>query len=100
MSLDLDLSQLRLLTEGYLATLPPLEEEGLEVIPPILQRLLDQAQAQMGGSSFRLELGAEDAETLRAALHTQLEAAVEEGDIFALGELPGLIAQLERVAGV
>lgn len=99
MPIDIDLSQLRLVTEAYLATLPPVEEDALEVMPPILQRLLDQAQEQIGNSAFRLELGAEDAALLRDALHAQLDAAVEEGDIFALGELPGIIAQLERVAG-
>ncbi|MBO9542350.1 hypothetical protein J7643_17300 [bacterium] len=98
MPLDLDISQLRLLSEAYLATLPPVEEDALEVMPPILQRLFDQAQDQIGNNAYRLDLGAEDAGILRDALHSQLEFAADEGDIFALGELPGIIAQLERVA--
>lgn len=99
MPLNLDISQLRLLSEAYLASLPPVEEDSLEIMPPILQRLLDQAQAQIGGSAYRLDLSAADAGALVGALHAQLELAAEEGDIFSLGELPGIIAQLERVAG-
>lgn len=95
--LKLDLTQLRFLTEAYLSTLPETPDDELTEIPTVIQRLLDQAQSQAGSAHFTLTIGREDAAQLAAALAPQLEEAADSGDIFALGELQGLLAQLERI---
>lgn len=94
MHLKLDLQQLRLLIEAYTAFLPPTPEDELEVLPPLARKLLDQAQAQIGGERFDLELEAMEASDLFKILEAQLELAAAEGDVFVLGELPQILSQL------
>lgn len=95
-TLTLDVTQLRLLTESYLAGQPGGDDE-LGVIPPVIKSLLDQAQEQIGAARFALVLAPPEAAELRETLTLQLEEAAESGDIFALGELQGIITQLERL---
>lgn len=96
-TLTLDVTQLRLLTESFIATQPGAEDEdAIGVLPPVLKSLLDQAQAQIGAAEFTLRLTPAEATELREALTLQLDEAAETGDIFALGELQGIITQLER----
>ncbi len=95
-SLTLDVTQLRLLTDCYLASQPGSEDE-IGVLPPVIKGLLDQAQDQIGAVEFALTLAPREATELREALTVQLEEAAESGDIFALGELQGIITQLERI---
>lgn len=98
-TVTLDVPQLRLLTEGYLATRPGDEEqEAIGVIPPVIKSLLDQAQAQIGAAAFALTLAPHEVAELHEALTVQLDEAAETGDIFALGELQGILMQLERIA--
>lgn len=94
MHLKLDLQQLRLLIEAYTAFLPPTPEDELEVLPPLAKKLLDQAQAQMGGERFELDLATQEASDLFKILEAQLELAAAEGDVFVLGELPQILSQL------
>lgn len=99
-TLTLDVTQLRLLTEGFLASQPeeePSDEDLIGVLPPVIKKLLDQAQGQIGAAAFDLRLTTAEATELREALTNQLEEAAESGDIFALGELQGIITQLERI---
>lgn len=94
MHLSLDLQQLRLMLEAYMAFLPPAPEETLEELPPLAKKLLDQAQAQVGEERFELELETREASDLFKILEGQLELAAAEGDVFLLGELPQILAQL------
>lgn len=97
-TLTLDVTQLRLVTEGFLASKPGGEaEEEIGVLPPVIKSLLDQAQSQIGAGEFALRLSPAEAADLREALTVQLDEAAESGDIFALGELQGIITQLERI---
>jgi len=86
-------------TEGYLASQPGVEGElAIGVIPPVIKSLLDQAQQQIGADRFTLTLLPPEVADLQAALTVQLDEAAESGDIFALGELQGILMQLERIA--
>ena len=95
MHLTLDLPQLRLIVEAYMATLPRSESEEAEEMPALAKKLLDQAQSQVGEAQFEIQLEPSEAKELSQALEAQLELAAEEGDIYLLGEIPRLIAQLE-----
>lgn len=98
-TLTLDVPQLRLVTEGYMASQPGTESElGIGVIPPVIKSLLDQAQEQIGAAAFALTLAPHEVAELHEALTVQLDEAAETGDIFALGELQGILMQLERIA--
>lgn len=97
-TLTLDVPQLRLVTEGYLASQSAEQDEpAIGVIPPVIKSLLDQAQQQIGAAEFVLTLVPQQAAELREALTVQLDEAAESGDIFALGELQGILMQLERI---
>lgn len=97
-TMTLDMTQLRLLTEGYLTSQSDeAGEDEIGVIPPVIKGLLDQAQEQIGAAEFTLQVTPQDATELREALTQQLDEAAESGDIFALGELQGIITQLERI---
>ena len=98
-TLTLDVPQLRLVTEGYLARQPGGEGEmAVGVLPPVIKSLLDQAQQQIGAAEFTLTLLPQEVTDLHEALTEQLDEAAESGDIFALGELQGILLQLERIA--
>lgn len=101
--LTLDIPQIRILTDAILALKPelpeaPLDDERLPVeeMDPLINRLLSQAEAQMGAKRFTVKLDAADAQAVSEALSTYLDVAAEGGDIFLAAEIDGLLSQLVR----
>lgn len=94
MTVTLDLPQIRLLTESYLATQQPTPEGEIGSIPAPIRSLLDQAQAQSGAERYQIELTPSDAQMLAAALEGDLAAAAEAGDLFTMAELQAILSQL------
>lgn len=95
--IELDLADLRLLTEAFLVACPPPESQEGEVaqMDPLLQKILDQAQAQIEHPAYTLELEDAEAERLGEALACVLEDISEEGDLMMIGHLGELLSRLD-----
>lgn len=91
---NLDLAQLRLLSQVLVAEAPAAADDEIAPMPPLLASLLDQAQHQ-GPGPYVLELEDEGARTLFTALEGLLDDMAASGDILALGELHHMLAQLD-----
>jgi hypothetical protein len=94
MTLTLDLDQIRLLATLFLAEQEPTDEGVLGVIPAPLLAILDQAQTQTGAARYTVTLTPDEAAPLAAVVEQELEAAADEGDLFAMAELQSLLGQL------
>ena len=101
--LTLDIPQIRIITDALIALKPEATiEESEERLPveemdPLINRLLSQAEAQIGARTFTVRLASEDAQAVKEALSTYLEVAAEGGDIFLAAEIDGLLGQMEGV---
>lgn len=95
--IELDLTDLRLLTEAFLAACPPPEsKEGeLAQMDPLLEKILNQAQTQIEHPVYTLSLEDEEAERLSEALTCVLEDISEEGDLLMIGHLGELLSRLD-----
>lgn len=98
--LTLDIPQIRIITDALIALKPENEAVSEEVhlpveeMDPLINRLLSQAEAQIGAKTFTVSLSPEDAQAVNDALSTYLEVAAEGGDIFLAAEIDGLLGQL------
>lgn len=101
--LTLDIPQIRILTDALIALKPDVTTEAteerlpVEEMDPLINRLLSQAEAQIGAKSFKLRLDPSDAQAVKEALSTYLDVAAEGGDIFLAAEIDGLLGQMEAV---
>lgn len=101
--LTLDIPQIRIITDALIALKPEsTDAESEERLPveemdPLINRLLSQAEAQIGAKSFKVTLGPEDALTVSDALSTFLDMAAEGGDIFLAAEIDSLLGQLQAL---
>jgi len=101
--LTLDIPQIRVITDALIALKPepaPVETEErlpVEEMDPLINRLLSQAEAQIGARTFTVKLAPEDARAVKEALLTYLEVAAEGGDIFLAAEIDGLLGQIENI---
>ena len=64
---------------------------------PLINRLLSQAEAQIGAKRFNVSLSPEDAQAVSDALSTFLDMAAEGGDIFLAAEIDSLLGKLQRI---
>ncbi len=100
--LTLDIPQIRIITDALIALKPETTEASseerlpVEEMDPLINRLLSQAEAQIGARSFTLRLAPADAQEVSDALSTYLEVAAEGGDIFLAAEIDALLGQLVR----
>jgi len=98
--LTLDIPQIRIITDALLALKPesaPADEDErlpVEEMDPLINRLLSQAEAQIGANRFTVRLSPEDAHAVTEALSTYLEVAAEGGDIFLAAEVDALLGQI------
>lgn len=101
--LTLDIPQIRIITDALIALKPEsTDAESEERLPveemdPLINRLLSQAEAQIGAKSFKVTLGPEDTLTVSDALSTFLDMAAEGGDIFLAAEIDSLLGQLQAL---
>ncbi|MNK32063.1 hypothetical protein D3C87_505140 [compost metagenome] len=101
--LTLDIPQIRIITDALIALKPEAasaeteERLPVEEMDPLINRLLSQAEAQIGARTFTVKLAPEDAHAVKDALLTYLEVAAEGGDIFLAAEIDGLLGQMESV---
>jgi hypothetical protein len=101
--LTLDIPQIRIITDALIALKPQAadvesdERLPVEEMDPLINRLLSQAEAQIGAKTFKVTLGPEDTQTVSDALSTFLDLAAEGGDIFLAAEIDSLLGQIERV---
>lgn len=98
--LTLDIPQIRIITDALIALKPEAaaaeteERLPVEEMDPLINRLLTQAESQMGARSFTVRLADDDAQAVRDALSTYLDVAAEGGDIFLAAEIDALLSQL------
>lgn len=94
----LDIPQIRIITDALIALRPEAAEDQerlpVEEMDPLINRLLSQAEAQMGANRFKVSLSREDAKAIEEALTTYLEIAAEGGDIFLTAEIDALLSQV------
>ncbi|MNY64571.1 hypothetical protein D3C86_2017050 [compost metagenome] len=64
---------------------------------PLINRLLSQAEAQIGAKSFKVTLNPEDTQAVSDALSTFLDMAAEGGDIFLAAEIDSLLGQIQAI---
>lgn len=101
--LTLDIPQIRIITDALIALKPEsTDAESEERLPveemdPLINRLLSQAEAQIGAKSFKVTLGPEDTQAVSDALSTFLDMAAEGGDIFLAAEIDSLLGQLQAI---
>lgn len=101
--LTLDIPQIRILTDALIALKPEVATEAsderlpVEQMDPLINRLLSQAEAQIGARSFTVRLDDTDAKAIKEALSTYLDVAAEGGDIFLAAEIDGLLTQMESI---
>jgi hypothetical protein len=98
----LDIPQIRIITDALIALKPEdadaSSEERLPVeeMDPLINRLLSQAESQIGARSFTMRLAPADAHAVSDALSTYLEVAAEGGDIFLAAEIDALLSQFAQ----
>lgn len=99
---QLDIPQIRIITDALIAMKPEAagDAESAERLPveemdPLIDRLLRQAESQMGARQFSVRLEDEDAQAVSAALSAYLEVAAEGGDIFLAAEIDALLGQFQ-----
>lgn len=106
--LQLDIPQIRILTDALIAMKPEADKEiagdpgeaerlPVEEMDPLIDRLLRQAEAQMGARTFTVRLEEADARAVSAALSGYLEVAATGGDIFLAAEIDALLSQIAPV---
>ena len=101
--LTLDIPQIRIITDALIALKPEAadaeSEERLPVeeMDPLINRLLSQAEAQIGAKTFKVTLSPDDTQAVSDALSTFLDMAAEGGDIFLAAEIDSLLGQLEHI---
>lgn len=95
--IELDLTDLRLLSEAILSTLPEQHVEAgmLETLDPLLEKLLTQAQSQIEEPLYHLHLEEAEVVRLRDVLACALDQVAEEGDIMLMGHLGELLSRLD-----
>jgi hypothetical protein len=97
--LQLDIPQIRIITDALIALkpeTPPSDDDArvpVEEMDPLIDRLLGQAESQMGARTFKVRLAAEDARAVSDALSTYLDVAAQGGDIFLAAEIDMLLSQ-------
>ena len=98
--LTLDIPQIRIITDALIALKPetaPVDEDvrlPVEQMDPLINRLLSQAEAQIGANRFTVKLTSVDAHAVTEALSTYLDVAAEGGDIFLAAEIDALLGQI------
>lgn len=101
-----DLAELRLLTAALLAerTVPETSdtEEAVaaaaETMDPLIDRLLQAAEAQGFGEESGLSLRPDERDRLVAAVERQLDLAAGQGELFLVGDLEAVLRKLGQGA--
>ena len=100
----IDLPELQLLSEAMLALsqkMPekreePEEAEKIELaekLDPLLDKILQQAQAQIEETEYVLELSDEEGEKTSSLLSEALALVAEDGDIILIGQLGEILSK-------